>query len=68
MLKMVAELKTVVDKWVGNLHLDPNIPHEIAMQMCDQFKEWLKSDKEAKVKAQQEELVKNPPVEEVKNG
>lgn len=68
MLRTIAELKTVVDKWVGNLHLDPSIPHEIAIQMCDQFKEWLTNDKAAKLKAQEEQASQNPVSEEVKNG
>lgn len=54
MFRTIAELKSVIDKWVGNLHLDPQIPHDIAILMCEQFIAFLKTDKEAKLKAQQE--------------
>ena len=70
MIKVIAELKSVVDKWVGNLHLDTNIPHKIAIQMCEQFIEFLKKDEEEKIKAQQfQDEIKTeiPNTDEAKN-
>ncbi len=71
MIKIFAELKSVVDKWVGNLHLDPNIPHDIAVLMCEEFIAFLKKDKQEKIDAQaanQQVKVDVPVIDEVKNG
>ena len=52
MLRTIAELKAVVDKWVGNLHVDPNTPVPVVKDMCAQFVKYLEGIEE-KAKADQ---------------
>jgi hypothetical protein len=58
MVRHIAELKSVIDKWTGNFHIEHGTPHTVAIQMCKEFMGWLEGDlkiQEEQLKAQKEQ-------------